>query len=177
MSKEKKSNRLAGCLIALVIIIAAVACLFVLAVNFGSSSDGNKETVKAEQSANTSDSSIGEGKVLYDGDDMKVEFGSLVDGGPAGAAILSLTVENKTDKDVTANAEMGTLLVNDYSVDPLGGAQIPAGKKAVAQWTLSFKQANISSIDEIKSVSMNLQFITLGESVDVVAAAPISIEL
>lgn len=130
----------------------------------------------AEQAAEPQDGAQGqEGQVLYDGDDMKVTFGSLENVDVSGMSILSLVVENKTGQDVNCIAEQGTLAVNDFDIDSVGGAEIQAGKSAVAQFMLSQKQANISSTDEIKSVSMNLEFVVLGSSVDVVAEAPISL--
>lgn len=115
------------------------------------------------------------GAVLYDGEGMKVTYGGLENVDAAGVSILSLIVENKTGRDVSCIAEPGTLSVNDFNVDPVGGAQIQAGKSGVAQFTLSHKQANISGTDGIASVSMNLELITLGETIDTLASAPISI--
>lgn len=178
MAKEKK--KMGGCAIAAICVVVLVAVFACILVVFGSvqPSDGSGDVqqpapaVSADQGKAEND-----GKVLYDGDDMKVTFGSLVDGGPAGIGILSLEVENKTGQDVSLIAEQGTLVVNDYNIDSMGGAEINAGKKAIAQFTLSFKQANITSLDEIKTISMNLQMIQLGASVDVIAEAPISISI
>ncbi|MCI8469316.1 MAG: hypothetical protein HFJ75_07535 [Eggerthellaceae bacterium] len=174
----KKEQKKVGCgtraAILIVLLIAAIACFAVL----GSYLSGRDAKMGGDASAPTSSDVPAEEEkaVLYDGADMTVTFGSLEDGGPAGMGILSLIVENKTDKDVNLVAEQGTLVVNGYNIDSLGGAEIQAGNKAVAQIMLSFKQANISNLDEIKTVSMNLEMITLGATVDVVAAAPVSLE-
>ena len=125
------------------------------------SKQGNQSTEKSAQ-------------IIYDGPDMKVTYGGLEDVSVSGVAILSLTVENKTSQDVDIIAN--PLSMNGCTIDALGGAQCQAGHNAIAQWTLSFKQANVSNFSDIKSVSMNIEFVVLGSTVDVVASAPISLE-
>lgn len=129
---------------------------------------------EAPDGATDGTASEASGTVLYDGDDMKVTYGGLENVDVSGMSILSLIVENKTGQDVSCIAEPGTLSVNDFNIEPVGGAQIQAGKSGVAQFMLSHKQANISGTDEIASVSMNLELITLGATVDTLASAPIS---
>lgn len=107
---------------------------------------------------------------------MTVTYGGLTDSG-AGAAILSLTIENKTGENVSCIAEPGTMSVNDYNIESIGGADLQAGKRGVAQFVVSFQQAGISNLDEIESVSMNLELIALGESADTLALAPITIRI
>ena len=184
MAKQGKGI---GCLKTLGVIVL-VLILLVFAVSIGGalgaansgktlndvvaavSSEGSSE----QQESDERQSDEAEGQVLYDGPDMTITYGSLDDVSVSGVAILNLIVENKTGENVSCIAEQGTLDMNGFNIDSVGGAQIQAGKKAVAQWTLSFKQANITNFDEIQSVSMNVQFITLGATVDVVAEAPIS---
>ena len=176
--KAKKGGCAASCVaIAAILVVALLACFAIVGVvvnsytNGGSSSDGGEDGAVAP-SQFTQDR---KGEVLYDGPDMTVTYGSLADSG-VGAAILSLTVENKTSRDVSCIAEAGATDVNGYNVQPIGGSDIQAGKKAVTQFVISLNQANISSIDEITSISMNVKLIVLGASVDAVASAPISIE-
>ena len=180
MANGSGKGCLANVLIALLVIVCGVGVFF-FGANVEKATNGGvtglvSGDAPAAQPSEPQDGAQGqEGQVLYDGDDMKVTFGSLENVDVSGMSILSLVVENKTGQDVNCIAEQGTLAVNDFDIDSVGGAEIQAGKSAVAQFMLSQKQANISGTDEIKSVSMNLEFVVLGSSVDVVAEAPISL--
>lgn len=113
------------------------------------------------------------GTVLYDGEDMKVTYMRLEDSPGLEAATLYLEVENKTNEKVTAAPEIGSVDVNGYNVTTMGGAiAIDPGNKSVASIILGYKQFDATSVEGIKSISMNLQL--LNESIDVVAEAPIS---
>ena len=183
MAKEgKKLSRGAGCAIVLVVVAALALCLAVIG-NTAAPGGRSSETPEPQQqdAAQAPDDAQGAepqdqgGQVLYDGEGVKVEFGGLENVDAAGVSILSLVVENKTGQDVSCIAETGTLSVNGFNIDPVGGAEIQAGKSAVAQFTLSHKQANIEGTDGIEDIAMNLELVVLGSSVDVVAEAPISI--
>ena len=113
------------------------------------------------------------GKVLYDGDDMKVTYLRLEDTPGLEAATLYLEVENKTSEKVTAGPEIGSVDVNGYNITTMGGAiAIDPGNKSVAGIILGYKQFDATSVEGVKSISMNLQLIN--GSIDVVAEAPIS---
>lgn len=113
------------------------------------------------------------GTVLYDGDDMRVTYLRLEDTPGLEAATLYLEVENKTSEKVTAGPEIGSVDVNGYNITTMGGAiAIDPGNKSVAGIILGYKQFDATSVEGIKSISMNLQL--LNESIDVVAEAPIS---
>lgn len=171
--------------IAIVVIVAAIACIGIM-VNYTTSHDGGNPSASQEASRQgdsvvtsqpeQAESADRKGEVLYDSADMTVTYGGLTDSG-AGAAILSLTIENKTGENVSCIAEPGTMSVNDYNIESIGGADLQAGKRGVAQFVVSFQQAGISNLDEIESVSMNLELIALGESADTLALAPITIRI
>lgn len=117
------------------------------------------------------------GKVLYDGDDMKVVFAGLqpIDG--IDGASLMLEVENKTGQTGWVTPDQQTSEVNGYSAILTQGAPtyIKPGNKAVVALALNYQQLNVSDIGQIESVSMDLQLIAEDSASDVVASAPISI--
>lgn len=113
------------------------------------------------------------GTVLYDGEGMKVTYLRLEDTPGLEAATLYLEVENKTSEKVTAGPEIGSVDVNGYNITTMGGAiAIDPGNKSVAGIILGYKQFDATSVDGIKSISMNFELIN--SSMDVVAEAPIS---
>lgn len=113
------------------------------------------------------------GKVLYDGEGMKVTYMRIEDTPGLEAATLYLEVENKTGEKVTAGPEIGSVDVNGYSITTMGGAiAVDPGNKSVAAIILGYKQFDATSVDGIKSISMNFELIN--SSMDVAAEAPIS---
>lgn len=128
-----------------------------------SSDDGAADSSQQESS----------GTVLYDGDDMKIAFLRIEETPGLEAATLYFEVENKTADQVMAGPELGSVDVNGYNITSLGGAiSINPGNKAMAPIILGYKQFDATSIEGVKSVSMNMQLIN--DSLDVVAEAPIS---
>lgn len=136
----------------------------------GSSPAGQGAESEAGQPEPSQDAS---GTVLYDGESMKVTYLRLEEAAGLEAATLYLEVENKTGEKVMAGPEIGTVDVNGYNVTSMGGAlAVDPGNKAVAGVILGYKQFDATSVDGIKSISMNFQLIN--DSMDVVAEAPIS---
>lgn len=187
MAQGKKSGCLLNGFIVLLVFIGAAVCFYVGALYEGatgavSASLGDsmpklqpaeEQEAQPEEQAGTDEAS---GTILYDGEDMKVTYLGLEQVAGMEAANLLLEVENKTSATAWVSPDQQTSIVNGYNVMLTQGAPtyINPGNKGRVALILNYQQFGASSVDDIESVSMDIQLISEESASDVLASAPIS---
>jgi len=112
------------------------------------SSESGDNVAVAEESTVSTDVTIEE-QVLFEQDDIKVTATEYVTDSILGDGI-KLLIENNSDTDVTVGCK--ALIVNNYMITDLFGAEVAAGKKANETMYLSSAELEAAGIDTVGQV-------------------------
>ena len=112
--------------------------------------DASAAETDEETPAVSNDTAIEE-QVLVDQDDFKITAQEYVRDSVWGDGIKVL-LENNTDKDVLVGCN--ALIVNDYMIDDLFGAEVAAGKKSNETIYLSSAELDAAGIDTVGKIEI-----------------------
>ncbi len=146
-------------------VVAALAVFGLFAIGSGESSDNKKEIVasgenqeegtdseaKKEDTNSSKESFTIDEQVLFEQDGIKVTATGVEEDSFNGTGI-KLLLENDSDKNVTVGCN--ALIVNDYMISDLFGAEVAAGKKANETMYMMSSELNAAGISNIGQIEI-----------------------
>lgn len=140
------------CLVIALILLSLVSCSEIFE---------NPSTVdqsNTEDSLGTSDLSDNKkGTILIDDDYITVTYlDTYEEAFIEGAFYLKLSIENKSDQEIMV--ALTDAAVNDVSIFVITGLPVTAqsGEKAIGSYIFTYKQLDIASLDEIKTIEFKV---------------------
>lgn len=154
---QGKKKAKSGCLSAVIIFVSIAVIITVVSILVGGNDDTDNSNITSSTVAEANEDKQEE---IFEDDYMKVTYIECFDKKSVdGATYLRLSVENKSDKNITVSLEdvsVNGAMVNTGSGVPM---TIAPGKSSQQPFILFTGAAGIGSSDEIDSISLKISLL------------------